>query len=95
MMTITIQTVLDRLLEPVEELQNTVDTLKSGDPSMEVKGIATAFMPTQRVIEKAISMGANLLISHEGLFYSHHDNTDSLKNDPVYDEKRKLIQASG
>lgn len=92
---VTIQDVLDKLMEPVEKLQNTVDTLKFGNPDMEVKGIAIAFMPTYQVIQQAISMGANFLIIHEGIFYSHHDNTASLENDPVYNEKRRLIEESG
>jgi putative NIF3 family GTP cyclohydrolase 1 type 2 len=94
-MTITVQNVTDLLMEPVERLQNTVDTLKSGDPDMEVKGIAIAFMPTYGVIQQAIDMGVNLLITHEGLFYSHHDKTETIGNDSVYQEKRKLIEESG
>jgi putative NIF3 family GTP cyclohydrolase 1 type 2 len=94
-MTITVQNVIDLLIEPVGRLQNTVDTLKSGDPDMEVKGIALAFMPTYGVIQQALSMGINLLITHEGLFYSHHDNTETLENDSVYQNKRKLIEESG
>jgi putative NIF3 family GTP cyclohydrolase 1 type 2 len=94
-MTVTVQNVIDLLMEPVERLQNTVDTLKWGNPDMEVKGIVTAFMPTYRVIQQAIAMGANLLITHEGLFYSHHDNTDAIENDVVYQEKRRLIEESG
>lgn len=94
-MPVTIQNVIDQLIEPVGRLQNTVDTLKWGDPTTDVKGIITAFMPTYQVIQQAIEMGANLLIAHEGLFYSHHDHTDFLENNPVYHEKRKLIEDSG
>jgi putative NIF3 family GTP cyclohydrolase 1 type 2 len=93
-MTITVQDVLDKLIEPVGKIQNTVDTLKFGDPDMEVKGIVTSFMPTQHVIQQAITMGANLLITHEGLFYSHMDHTEILENNPVYLEKRNLIKES-
>jgi putative NIF3 family GTP cyclohydrolase 1 type 2 len=94
-MAITIQHVLDKLMEPVNEIPNTVDTLKSGNPNMEVKGIAITFMATQEVIQQAIDLGANLLITHEGLFYSHIDNLEILESNHVYMEKRRLINESG
>lgn len=94
-MTITIREILESLAGPEEHIETTVDTLKSGDPNAEVKGIVTAFMATQHVVERAIAMGANLLITHEGAFYSHHERTDTLKDDPVYREKLRLIEDSG
>ncbi|MDD9266143.1 Nif3-like dinuclear metal center hexameric protein [Paenibacillus sp. MAHUQ-63] len=93
--TIRIQDIVDHLIEPVGKLDVTVDTLKFGDPSAEVKGIATAFMPTYEVIRQAIARGANLLIAHEAPFYHHHDQTQFLANDPVYLEKVRLIEQSG
>lgn len=94
-MTIIIQDILNQLMEPIGRLEVTVDTLKSGDPLAEVKGIATTFMATHHVIQQAIDMGVNLLITHEGTFYNHHDHIESLSNDPVYREKQKLIDESG
>jgi putative NIF3 family GTP cyclohydrolase 1 type 2 len=94
-MAITVQTVMERLTACVETRSPTVDTLKYGDSSMEVKGIAVSFMPTYRVIEQAVQAGANLLISHEGLFYSHAGDAETMKNDPVYQEKVRLICESG
>ncbi|AMQ20661.1 Nif3-like dinuclear metal center hexameric protein [Geobacillus sp. JS12] len=94
-MTVTVQTVMERLTAGAERLSSTVDTLKYGDPGTEVRGIAVSFMPTYRVIEQAVRMGANLLITHEGLFYSHVDHDETVKNDPVYQEKVRLIRESG
>lgn len=94
-MAITIQNVLDRLMEPVGRIPNTVDTLKSGDSTLEVKGIATSFMATNYVIQRAINLGTNLLITHEGLYYSHQDRSDYLETDPVFIAKRQLIDESG
>ena len=94
-MALTVQNVLDRLMEPVGPIQNTVDTLKFGNPNMEVKGIAATFMATQQVIEQAIDLGVNLLITHEGLFYSHMDNPDILEESKVVHEKKRLIEESG
>ncbi|MEH7116753.1 Nif3-like dinuclear metal center hexameric protein [Neobacillus vireti] len=94
-MVLTVQNVIDRLIEPVGTIQNTVDTLKFGNPNMEVRGIAVTFMATQQVIEQAIKLGVNLLITHEGLFYSHIDNPDILEGSKVVGEKKRLIEESG
>ncbi|MBW7453839.1 Nif3-like dinuclear metal center hexameric protein [Paenibacillus sepulcri] len=93
-MTICINDVLNKLTEPVDRLEQTVDGLESGDPSTAVKGIATTFMATQDVIEQAIAAGANLIISHEGTFYSHHNQGEALQHDPVYQQKQKLVDES-
>lgn len=94
-MMVTIQDILNKLMEPVDRLESTVDTLKSGNPLEEVKGIATTFMATQHVIKQTIARGANLLITHEGTFFSHLDSTEMLGNDSVYREKQRLIEESG
>jgi len=94
LLTVTIQNVLDKLMEPVQKTENTVDTLKAGNPKALVRGIATTFMATNDVIQQAIDLGVNLLITHEGLYYSHYDRTDKWQNDPVFLEKRRLIEQS-
>jgi putative NIF3 family GTP cyclohydrolase 1 type 2 len=58
---ITVQDVLNKLIEPVGHLESTVDTLKNGSPEMKVKGIVTTFMATHKVLQKAIALGANLV----------------------------------
>ncbi|QDP41416.1 Nif3-like dinuclear metal center hexameric protein [Radiobacillus deserti] len=93
-MGITIQDVINQLIEPVGILEETVDTLKFGSPKTEVSGIAVAFMPTCDVIKEAIRLGTNLLITHEGVFFSHWDKSNSFQG-VVYDEKYKLINDSG
>ncbi|OAS15732.1 Nif3-like dinuclear metal center hexameric protein [Paenibacillus oryzisoli] len=94
-MRVNIQTVINRLISPIAKLEQTVDTLKFGHPDTEVTSIVVAFMPTQSVIEQAIQRGANLIIAHEGPFFSHHDDTVLRKDDPVYEEKRRLLESSG
>lgn len=94
-MMILIKDVLNTLMEPVIRLEHTVDGLESGDPESEVRGIVTTFMATQDVIEQAIRAGANLIIAHEGTFYSHQDKKGLERKDPVYQEKQKLIEQSG
>lgn len=96
-MELTIRMVLEKLREPIAAAlpDRTVDELLSGDPDAPVTGIATAFMPSQAVLEQAASMGANLLIAHEGLYYSHAGDTERLESDPVYRAKRRFIERSG
>jgi hypothetical protein len=36
-------------------------------------------------------VGANLIIAHEPVFYSHLDQTDWLRRDTVYNAKRRLL----
>ena len=70
----------------------TVDTIKAGDPSTPVKGIATTFLDTMDVLREANRRGLNLVLTHEPTFYNHPDDTSIFKDDPVYLEKRAFIE---
>ena len=72
-----IQQVIDLIIRRCVDapLPNTVDTVKTGDPSRKVAGIVTTFMATREVIGKAIHLGANFIITHEPTFWSHTDET--------------------
>ena len=94
-MAITVKEIMERLKEPIGVISNTVDSLKTGDPNMEVKGITTSFMPTQYVIEESVRLGANLLITHEGLYYRHMGQTGLGEQNSVGFEKSHLIKESG
>lgn len=74
--------------------KETVDTIKSGDPSTRITGIATTMFATFEVLQKAAAQGKNLVIAHEPTFYSHQDRTEILTeaNDAVYLEKEKFIR---
>jgi putative NIF3 family GTP cyclohydrolase 1 type 2 len=71
---------------------DTVDTIKAGDPSAAVTGIATTFLDTMDVLREASRRGANLVITHEPTFYNHRDDTAFFAADPVYREKLAFIQ---
>jgi len=45
--------------------------LEFGSLDNEVRGIVTCWSPTLMVIKKAVSLQANLIISHEWLIYNH------------------------
>ncbi len=93
----TIQAVIDDILTtiPGAPFAETVDVIKTGDPAQEVTGIVTTFLATQAVLERAVELGANFVITHEPIFYNHLDETDWLADDPVYLAKRKFIDDHG
>jgi putative NIF3 family GTP cyclohydrolase 1 type 2 len=93
----TIQAVIDNILTaiPGAPYDETVDVFKTGDPAQDVTGIVTTFLATHAVIQRAIELGANLIITHEPTFYNHLDDTGWLTDDPVYIAKRKLIDDHG
>ena len=70
----------------------TVDTIKAGDPTTVVTGIATTFSPTMDVLRKAVADGDNLIVTHEPTFYNHLDQATLFTDDPVYKEKLAYIQ---
>jgi putative NIF3 family GTP cyclohydrolase 1 type 2 len=72
-------------------IPNTVDVIKEGDPQTVVTGIVTCMFATMDVLKEAVAKKCNLLIVHEPLYYNHLDETDKLKNDPVFLEKKKFI----
>ena len=77
---------------PAVPTPGTVDTVKAGDRSTPVTGIATTFLDTMDVLREASRRGANLVITHEPTFYNHLDETDFFASDPVYREKLDFIQ---
>ncbi len=96
-MTLTIQHAIDTLLAavPGAPFPGTVDTVKLGDPSQPLKGIAVTFLASIDVIERAARLGANLLITHEPIFYNHLDATDWLGDSPVAAAKRRAAETAG
>lgn len=70
----------------------TVDNIKVGSGETKVTGIATTFMATMDVLQKAVDENCNLIITHEPTFYNHFDNQELLKNDEVQSAKLKFIK---
>jgi putative NIF3 family GTP cyclohydrolase 1 type 2 len=90
----TIQDIIDYTLSQVQnpQTENTVDTIKIGDPSAECTGMVSCFTVTMDVINLAIDKGANFIVTHEPTFYAHRDNiTDDVDKSDVYHTKRKLL----
>jgi putative NIF3 family GTP cyclohydrolase 1 type 2 len=71
---------------------NTVDTIKAGDANTEVTGVVVTFMDTYAVLQHAVELGANLIITHEPTFYNHPDDLNQLADDRVTAEKLAYIR---
>jgi len=80
---------------PNAPFRNTVDTIKSGDPTRKLTGIVTTFLATYEVIKKAGELGANFIITHEPTFYNHRDEIAWLGSDAVYGAKKRLLEQKG
>ena len=89
----TIQAVIDLILAEmhVPTLPQTVDVVVAGNPAQTVTGVATTFVASQEVLQRAVDAGANLVISHETLFYNHQNHVDWLEGDPVYTAKKQFV----
>lgn len=86
--------IMDELfaLAKSDDFTKTCDTLKAGDPNVEVTKAAVSMFATPEVIREAIKMGAQLLIVHEPTYYNH---MDVHSDDRIECEKRALIDGAG
>ncbi|MCG6186212.1 Nif3-like dinuclear metal center hexameric protein [Maribellus maritimus] len=73
-------------------LSETVDVYKVGNPQTPLKGIITCMFADMNTLKKAVDLGYNFIITHEPIFYSHLDGTETLQDDPVFKEKMDYIQ---
>ncbi|WP_342478555.1 Nif3-like dinuclear metal center hexameric protein [Paenibacillus sp. FSL H7-0350] len=94
-MALTFSDLMEHLNAGVQLPVNTVDKLAPDAAATEVQGIVTAFAASQYVVEQAVRLGANLVITHEGVFYSHQGHGSALEQDSVYRQKSALITSSG
>ena len=94
---LTVKDILDRIKSNLTcpWTGGPVDTIKVGSLDHKVTGIATTFMATMEVIEKAKEQGLNLIITHEPTFYNHFDNMAPLQDDEVQQAKLKFIEDAG
>jgi putative NIF3 family GTP cyclohydrolase 1 type 2 len=73
----------------------TVDRFIIGNPDAAVRGIATAFMCTFDVMQRAHAAGLSLIISHEPTFWNHSDNVSDFASDPTYQIKKRYAEENG
>lgn len=77
--------------------ETTRDRILYGDPYQECKGIVTTCWASIDVIQKAYTLGANLIICHEALFWNHGDHTDWLleQENQTFLKKKSLLDETG
>ncbi len=73
------------------KFKKTCDQLIEGKWDNQVTGVVTTFMATVNVIRRTIDMGCNLIITHEPTYFTGLDHLDWVKDDPVYQRKKALI----
>src|SRR5690242_15114277 len=76
-------------------LDDTVDTFKSGNPDAEVRGIAVGWMSYTWALQRAIELGCNVYVTHEPTYYDHRDSSEQMFALPAVREKRRFIEQSG
>ena len=91
----TINQVVDILQKSAIALEKTVDTLKVGEGTAEVLGIASVFMPSHDILQRCAARRLNLVIAHEAPFYHHLDQLNVWPGDGVLQAKQQLIHESG
>lgn len=89
--------VIDRIRKNigVEWRPDTVDTVKAGDTSTIVTGVATTSMATLDVLQRAVKAGANFVITAQPTFYSRADVPSgppkSAADDPIVTRKNQFL----
>lgn len=80
------------LISELDVNPNPCDTVKFGDPSQPLTGVAVTMWATPSVIRRAVELGANLIITHEPTFY---DDGEKPRDNPVDRAKLSLIEKTG
>lgn len=92
--------VVDRLLAAtgVPARATTVDGVLDGDPATPVSRAAVTTMATLDVLRRAADAGAQLVVTHEPLYFDHADAARrdlEAEADPVYAAKRRFVAERG
>ena len=80
---------------PWVDRKNTVDTIKAGDPSRQVKTVAVGWMSTIYDLQKAVELGCELFITHEPTFWEHAAPEGKNRHTRGGQEKTELLSKSG
>jgi putative NIF3 family GTP cyclohydrolase 1 type 2 len=95
---LTAREVMDRVKQHVGVPWNEKtyrDVFHAGDPDGVVHGIASTFMSSLDVFQRAHAKGLNFVISHEPTFWSDDDAIGPVRNDPLFKHKRTYIEQNG
>ena len=75
-MAITAQEIVDRIQKKIGPgwKETPTDAFLSGDKDTEVKGVVTTFAPSLEVMQKAVTSGANMIVSRESPYWARAKN---------------------
>lgn len=79
---------------PIEDA-TTRDQVLYGSVDQECTGVVTCIWPTADVIRRTRELGANLIVSHEAVFWNHGDHQDVVAGNSVFVAKRALLDEWG
>lgn len=79
---------------PIDD-RTTRDKVTYGNTDQECTGIVTCIWPTTDVIREARRLGANLIISHEALFWNHGDRQNVVAGNKTFEAKVALLDEWG
>lgn len=90
----TAKEIMEKLYgKKIEEVdKNSCDCIKAGREDKIVKKICVTMFATVDVIKKAIEMNADMIITHEPLYYRHMDDAES---EIIINAKKSLLDKSG
>lgn len=75
--------------------ESTRDKVTYGNIDQECTGIVTCIWPTVQIIERARQLGANLIVTHEAIFWNHGDHQDVVADNSAFKAKKDLLEAWG
>ena len=80
--------------KPIDSIR-TRDQVLYGSVNQECTGIVTCIWPSTKIIKKAQELGANLIISHEAIFWNHGDRQGWLAFNKTFQAKKEVLDAWG
>jgi putative NIF3 family GTP cyclohydrolase 1 type 2 len=91
-MTYTVKDIIQTITSAVPTFRpdRTCDTIKAGSLDELVRGVAVTFVTSRAVLNKAVEIGANLVITHEPTYYNDERYAE-LANDSIVAAKKKFI----
>ncbi|MCD7862015.1 MAG: Nif3-like dinuclear metal center hexameric protein [Lachnospiraceae bacterium] len=92
-----IQDIINRIIayHPPFKGESSTDVVKYGNPDQECTGIVVTCFASANVIREAIRLGANFIIVHEPLFWSHEENIDDISESRILHAKMQLLDQGG
>lgn len=80
-----------KAIDPIK----TRDQVLYGSVNQELTGIVSCIWPSTEIVRKAQRLGANLIISHEAIFWNHGDRQGWLAFNKTFQAKKEVLDEWG